>query len=801
MKKNKDTFIAIIAIGLIIFWIFFSMMPKFIDTDERPLSEFSVKRALNHVSRISENPHYVGSQNHTSVAAYLESELEKMGLETRTAEGTTLTDWGNLVKSKNILARIDGSGDGKALLLLSHYDSAPHSASRGAADDGAGVASILEGIRAFLHNKTQHANDVIILFSDAEELGLNGAAQFVMQDGWAKDVGVVLNFEARGTAGPSYMLMEVTGGNAKMVDAFSKAGVGYPVANSLMYSIYKMLPNDTDLTVFREQGSIQGFNFAFIDDHYNYHTAQDDFQHLDHRSLAHQSHYLMPLLAYLSNADLSALKSAEDHVYFSTPVGFFDYPFSWNTALLIVTGLLFLFFVFIGLGKRTLEFPAIGKGFALLFGALVAAGLVGFFGWKLIMAIYPSYTDIQQGFTYNGHAYILAFVLLAVAISLLFYGRRQNEAVTMSYTVAPLFLWFVINILVVVYLPGAAFFIIPLFCAVLMLAFFVLTQRNSLVLNLVLALPTLMLIVPLIWMFPIGLGLSVIFACAILTVLTFGLLLPLLGTMEFKGAWSFVLILVSIAFMIRAHLNSDYEPGKAKPNSLVYYLDAEKDLAYWGTYDANLDGWTKKYLGENPGVATALNTNKLYSKYNAAYTYASQAPVVTLENPEITFLLDSIIGTQRYFKIRVVPKRKVNRYDIFADPNLIFHNLKANGATMVGQKGSAFPRNGKKLLSYYVVDNEPLELQFSIVKTKVLDMELLETSFDLLTDPKFNMAQRPAAMMPAPFVLTDAVIVRHKIRQTQRVPIVPVTILPAREPVALDTLAIEPDVPENDGEL
>jgi hypothetical protein len=57
-----------------------------------------------------------------------------------------------------------------------------------------------------------------------------------------------------------------------------------------------MLPNDTDLTVFREQKNIQGYNFAFIDDHYNYHTAQDDINHLDKNTLAHQGTYLMPLL-------------------------------------------------------------------------------------------------------------------------------------------------------------------------------------------------------------------------------------------------------------------------------------------------------------------------------------------------------------------------------------------------------------------------------------------------------------------------------------------------------------------------
>ena len=44
-----------------------------------------------------------------------------------------------------------------------------------------------------------------------------------------------------------------------------KANPKYPVASSLLYSIYKMLPNDTDLTVFREDGDIKGYNFAFLD--------------------------------------------------------------------------------------------------------------------------------------------------------------------------------------------------------------------------------------------------------------------------------------------------------------------------------------------------------------------------------------------------------------------------------------------------------------------------------------------------------------------------------------------------------
>ena len=49
----------------------------------------------------------------------------------------------------NILATIKGSSEAaKALVLLSHYDSNPHS-SLGASDAGSGVVTILEGVRAF----------------------------------------------------------------------------------------------------------------------------------------------------------------------------------------------------------------------------------------------------------------------------------------------------------------------------------------------------------------------------------------------------------------------------------------------------------------------------------------------------------------------------------------------------------------------------------------------------------------------------------------------------------------------------
>jgi hypothetical protein len=762
----KNRFLAILSILFIVVTIgliYLLMMPQWVSSDDSLLSEYSSKRALEKVKVISENPHFIGSSNHKIVGDYLVKELQKMGLETQIQEGTTLSDWGNLTKSKNILARIKGSDSSKALLLLSHYDSAPHSYSHGASDDASGIATILEGVRAFLENKTSHKNDIIILFSDSEELGLNGAALFVTKSNWAKEVGLVLNFEARGSAGPSYMLMEVNKGNANMVKEFTAANPSYPVSNSLMYSIYKMLPNDTDLTVFREQGKIQGFNFAFIDNHFNYHTAQDDFNHLSPKTMEHQGTYLVPLLNYFANSDLTSLQSSEDYVYFNTPINFVSYPFTWVFPLVLIAVFLFLFLVFIGLGKRILVFSEMGKGLLIFLGALLVSGITTYFGWKLLLKIYPQYNDILHGFTYNGHDYIGAFVFLSLAISLLFYSNSNSENKTENYSIAPLFIWILINFAIAIYLPGAGFLIIPLFFSLFMLAYFVTTQKTKPILNLILSMPSLIILVPFITMFPIGLGLKILTGSAVLTVLVFGLLLPIFGSFPRKGFWALLSLLISIGFFMKASFNSGYAIGTAKPNSLLYVYNADSKKAVWATYDINLDPWTKLYLGENPKDAAELNKNPLFSKYKSGFTYSAEADVKKLSEPKISFSRDSIAGSQHYYKIKITPNRPVNRYDIFANEKMTFYNLKANGASALEQKGSLYKRRGKKLISYYVVDNEPLELQFSIPVTAVFDMDLMESSFDLISNPKFKITKRLPWMMPTPFVLNDAVVIQKKI--------------------------------------
>ena len=764
MKKNSSTLLSALFIAGIIYWIFFAMMPQRVSKVEGSLSEFSTQRALKKLAVITKKPHYVGSENHEVVAEFLVKELQNLGLETSLQEGYTLTDWGNLVKSKNILARIKGTANSKALLLLSHYDSAPHSKSLGASDDGSGIVTILEGLRTYLHNNSQPKNDIIILFSDAEELGLNGAALFVKQHKWATEVGLAINFEARGTSGPSYMLMEANNGNAALVEHFAKAKPKFPVSNSLMYSIYKMLPNDTDLTVFREEGKIQGLNFAFIDSHYNYHTTQDNLENLSPKTLKHQGNYLMSMLTYFGNSDLRKLETSEDEVYFNTPFNFTHYSFDWNFPLIGLAFALFIAFVFIGVGKRVLHFADILRGFIPLLGSIVFSGLLGFLGWKLILNIYPQYKDILHGFTYNGHNYILAFSSLALMISFLFYKNYNTQNQVMSGAVAPLFLWILINLGIAIYLPGGSFFIIPVFGMLFSFGFFIITQRSSPLLNLIFSIPALIIFIPFVITLPVGLGLKMLMGSTVLIALVFGLLLPVFGAFRGKKVWTIVAFLIAIGFFTNAHLNSGYDAKHGKPNSLLYVLNEDAQSAIWATYDTNLDDWTKNYLGTSPKEAKEEEKLPLFSKYNSSFSYAAKADLKSIAGPSILFNNDTIVHARKTYLITITPNRKVNRYDIFANENMDFYNFKANGATLMGWKDAKYRRNGKKILTYYVVDNEPLVLSFTLDASTKLDMELLESSFDLLENEQFSVPKRQNWMIPTPFVLNDAVAIRKKIK-------------------------------------
>ena len=746
--------LTLVLLVLATYWSFKAIMPTYITDSNAVPTSFSTDRALKHVKEISKEPHALGFKAHTDVKNYIIAELNKLGLKTSLQEGYTADDWGNLAYATNILTRIKGKSNKKALLLLSHYDSNPHS-SLGASDAGSGVATILESIRAYVSENKTPENDIIILFTDAEELGLNGAKLFVNNHTWAKDVGLVLNFEARGSGGPSYMLIETNQGNSRLIEEFTAANPEYPVANSLAYSIYKMLPNDTDLTVFREDADIQGFNFAFIDDHFDYHTAQDTHERLDKKTLAHQGSYLMPLLHYFADADLTTLKSTEDNIYFTVPIfKTVSYPFSWIWPLFAIAVLLFIILIVYGLKNKNLDAKEIATGFAPLLISLVLTGIVGYFSWIVLNAIYPQYRDILHGFTYNGYTYIATFTLFTLAICFYIY-HKFKKIETANLLVAPIFIWLLLSGLSASLLPGASYTIVPVFA--LLASFMIVSNQKkpNAYLLVILALPAITIFAPFVKMFPVGLGLKMLVATTVLTTLLFVAVLPVFGFYKHKNRLAFLLFLLSIVGFTMAHFNSGFSKDNAKPSSLLYILDADAKTAKWATYDSYLTNWTAQYIDETKTTTNKIANTTISSKYNSNFNYVANAPIKDIAAPKIEKTLDTIINNKRHLKICVTPQRNVNRLNIYKN------NVNLISATVNGVPFSNYTLldTTRKLATHYITNNNYTEINLVLEPNTPLELTFYEASNDLLTNKSFSIPARPKEEIPMPFVLNDAILI------------------------------------------
>jgi len=771
MSKNLQALIALLLISLSCWLSYHSLKPSEIP-EEVPENEFSVSKAFQHVEKIGEAAHYLGSAAHSTVRNYIVNDLQNLGLEVQTQENFVLNDEALLSRPQNILTRIKGSGDGDALVLMTHYDSQPHS-SHGASDAGSGVATILEGLRAFIAEGNTPKNDIIILFTDAEEIGLMGADLFVKEHPWAKDAKLALNFEARGSGGSSFMLLETNGGNAKLIKAFKEARVPFPTTNSLAYSVYKLLPNDTDLTVLREFGSINGFNFAFIGDHFDYHTANDVPKNLDLETLAHQGDYLMPLLHYFQDADLNQLHSDRDLLYFNLPFGqFITYPFAWIMPMNILAFILFFAILGYGFIKKKLQVKSIFKGFIPYFLSLIIGGLLVFGLWKFCLYIYPEYSEMLHGFTYNGYSYITAAVLLSLTVAFFVYHKFYTEEDTASQFVAPLFFWILICALLAVGLKGASYFIIPAYFGCMQLLLMIHQKKPNLIINTILSLPVLFILFPFVQMFPVALGLKMLFVAGILSILLFSLFLPVFGYFSKKDLLAVLLFLGFNAFMFYAHFTSEFTAERPKPNSLVYLYDADEDKANWYSYDTMPDEWTSKYFGKEPVTLTNAET-KFSSKYHSGFTWRSDAPKIDIEKPAI--ILQKIDSTNNEFQysLKIAPNRDAKRLEIYTENITDFSEFEVNGlqpeSVKLGQESfNMFTRRWKNhLLSYYISSKDTLRMNFSLDKNKSAEFILYESSYDLLENEQLNVPKRSEAMIPKPFVLNDAVIYKKRIKLNQ----------------------------------
>ena len=277
---------------------------------DAPATQFSAARADAFLGRLlgDQRPRPAGSAENAALRARLLNELADLGVSARTETRMSCADESRrgfipCATVSNVIAGVS-PGSGKRIVLMAHLDSV--AAGPGAGDDMSGVATILETIRALKARGLTGEHPISALFTDGEESGLLGARAYLQTPLVAAKTGAVINVESRGNQGPSY-LFQTSAGDARLVDLYARSVPNF-AASSLYAEIYKILPNDTDLTPFLEAG-VTGYNFAFIGNAAHYHTPLDRRENIDPASLQQHGDNALELADALSRTDYESLRS------------------------------------------------------------------------------------------------------------------------------------------------------------------------------------------------------------------------------------------------------------------------------------------------------------------------------------------------------------------------------------------------------------------------------------------------------------------------------------------------------------
>ena len=296
---------------------------------DAPAERFSAARALPVLERLLDDgaPHPIGTEANAAMRARVITELEALGLSVATqTEFACVTDFLVCGEVVNVVTELPGAVDGPAVLLTAHYDSV--GAGPGVSDDLVGVTAVLETVR-LLQAAGPLRNPFIVVITDGEEVGLLGAEAFTRHPLF-RDVGAVVNVEARGTRGQSLMF-ETNADNAWLIDAFAREA-RRPVTNSLFYELYQLLPNDTDFSIYKREG-LNGLNFAYADEVAHYHTPLDDLEHLDRGSLQHQGDNVLAAARALGSVDLVDQPAGNSLYVDLVPGTLLRVPESWAVPL------------------------------------------------------------------------------------------------------------------------------------------------------------------------------------------------------------------------------------------------------------------------------------------------------------------------------------------------------------------------------------------------------------------------------------------------------------------------------------
>jgi hypothetical protein len=185
-----------------------------------------------------------------------------------------------------------------SLLVSSHFDTTEFS--KGGSDDGSGTSVMLELLYNMMNQFQEKppVRPIIFLFNDGEESGLLGSKGFLTHP-WAPKVRRFINLDSTGSHGKSIMFRLYP---SSLITEYHTVN---PYTTVIGEEVMAIIPSDTDYTVYKGNITMNGFDFAFYLDGYNYHTALDTVQVLDPGAVQHLGDNLQSLIVYLLQPERS----------------------------------------------------------------------------------------------------------------------------------------------------------------------------------------------------------------------------------------------------------------------------------------------------------------------------------------------------------------------------------------------------------------------------------------------------------------------------------------------------------------
>ena len=435
-------------------------------------SGFSAVQAASYISEISKTPHATSDElAHERVRLYLKDTLSEFVGASNVVEMNYAkedVDPDCEYDIKNLLATIQGTSD-TGIMLVAHYDSRGHigrsgelGRSYGAADDGYGLATMLEIAR--LYGNRDLSNSIYLLMTDGEETGLYGAIMAAQETALMDKIGFVINIEARGIQGAAYMF-ETSTNNNKVIDFYQQAKL--EVSYSLATAVYTVMPNMTDFTAFLAVGK-QGVNFAVLDGLNYYHSPLDNYDNIDLSSIQHYGSQILPMVEeFVTNSaysDVNYFVGTQNSVFFTLLPNVFV---SYSETMAIIINMLLLV-TFIGLVvflvlKKQVKLLALLKNLGFVFGSLIVTAVIGLFISKLIAFI----GSVPWSITYvrmQGTELPTILVMLGTILGFSFLIHRfmKHKEAKVSLMLSGIFLNLLLATVTGFVLSGASFlFMIP----------------------------------------------------------------------------------------------------------------------------------------------------------------------------------------------------------------------------------------------------------------------------------------------------------------------------------------------------